>query len=236
MGNKAICSDKSVLRSPLNDHELSLCSACSEDKPVLPRRPCDAVDRRAQVFTVYFVIPIVISVAFPDIHIAVIAASRDNTLILGVRPAYLPGWTLMSQEVLLLLLGGTIIAHTADLEEAFGVTTRYMVAIVVELTVIDVILVLRLNVELIIAACRCCTLGASCALLPSYVELLGHLLHLSSHERLLPSLSTYWRHSLHSVHRSWSHCFRLICCARTHLYFASIDSLTCFVSNQKCLT
>jgi len=49
--------------------------------------------------------------------------------------------------LLLLLLLGEIVSHTADLQEAFAVTRGDLSAIVIELTVINVILMLSVDWE-----------------------------------------------------------------------------------------
>ena len=70
-----------------------------------------------------------------------------------MRPADLPNWPFMRLKGHLGTLL-SIIAHTANLQEALAVTTRDLCAVVVELAIIDVILMLSVHAEDIVLRSR----------------------------------------------------------------------------------
>ena len=76
----------------------------------------------------------------------VIATGGDDALILRVGPRDLPDRTFVRREADFLLLLA-VIAHTANLYEAFAVDASNLGAVVVELAVVDVVLVLRVHLE-----------------------------------------------------------------------------------------
>jgi len=123
-----------------------------QNQSVLPRCPRDTVNWTAELYFVYRILPITLSITSPNLDLVIVATGRQNRFILRVSPCYLPGGTIMCLKCLVRLLC-SIWFDCRDLDEAITVTRSDVCSVVVVLAIVYIFLMLWLECINLIGLC-----------------------------------------------------------------------------------
>ena len=130
---------------PAENVDLAVGCTGSKNQAVLPGSPRDTIHWATKLLLQHFVIfPVLVLVLPPNDDFVVVPARSNHRFELGMRPCNLPNGTLVCRKCLGVLLL-SIRLNLADLDEAVAIAWCQLSAIVIELTIIDVVLVGRLK-------------------------------------------------------------------------------------------